>query len=244
MNNKAWYAIATIVIVGAAAYFVSGESLSGRFSPGSERDRGDRGAESSAPVPRSYSSEMSTPSGELQSTKDSAFSPEALPVNNNINRAQLAMLIAKTLDEGAGYGLGIYGYKDCANDLPASPGIYGTSNIHNVICYIKAMGIMSGYGDGSFKPYGTVTRAEAAQVFGKAFGPGSGASMPPPVIYADVKANDWFYGSVRWLVNSKVTDIVSSPKNNFFPGGLLTNGRAIYWMNNVKKNVPKSLWVK
>lgn len=59
---------------------------------------------------------------------------------------------------------------DLSNIMPSAPESFtdfseASSYAHDAIGYAHAMGIISGYEDGSLKPQGTATRAEVAQVF-------------------------------------------------------------------------------
>lgn len=260
MNKKAWYALSVLAVVIIGAWFATGSSFKGSYIPserppsipspfGSSDSPREERRGGGSPEARRGGGSPEAPATTLATTSTGyGWSPEAAPVNDNINRAQLAMLIGSALDQatvikvnGNTYmGAELPKYTNCANDLPMPPGQF--TNVHNVICYLVAKGIMGTYSDGSFKPFAPVTRAEAAKIFGLAFDPLSPQSLPNPTIYADVKVSDWFYSHVRWLVEAKVADVASSPANKFNPGVLLTNGRAIYWMNNVKKNVAKSKW--
>ena len=245
MNKKAWYALGVLVIVIAGAWFAVGSSFKGSWIP-SDRSQANRGDNRSAtPVPRGYSSEPKTPSGEPQPISK-AFSPEALPVNDNINRAQLAMLIFNTLDNGTKISLITDSiYTNCVSDLPVPPAKNGTANIDNVICYMMVNNIMKGYADGKFKPYDTVTRGEATKFFEEAFNHYSYYYKTTPAanpFYGDVSANAPYYTSIKWLVENSAQDIVANGKNSFFPSNMLSNGRAIYIVNKIKQNVPKQAW--
>ncbi len=241
MNNKIVVGVvALIVIVGGASILSSGSGSKGSFYDPSGRERG-RGA-----APQAYSSAaISSYPASSPAVAGTALSAEVLPVNDNITRVELAFLIYKTLDyKSSGLGVNTTGcFKDSKLTQYKNP--YDNLMGENAICMMVSKNIMGGYQDGTFKPFAYVNRAEAAKIFGAAFDQ-FGPTVPPSLngYYADVKNADWFYQSVAWLVNAKVADIVSSPKNNFFPAQNLSHGRALYWIANVKKNVPTSKWVK
>ena len=58
-------------------------------------------------------------------------------------------------------------------------------------------GVIDGYGDGSFHPYETVTRAQFASMLARAINPPQAWTSP----FADISQADWFYGSVAGLYN-------------------------------------------
>ena len=58
-------------------------------------------------------------------------------------------------------------------------------------------GVVDGYGDGSFHPYETVTRAQFASMLARAINPPQAWTSP----FADIVQADWYYGSVASLYN-------------------------------------------
>lgn len=66
---------------------------------------------------------------------------------------------------------------------------------------MSARGVLAGYGDGTFKPGKTLTRAEMAAVFSRLF------SIEPsdkPSCYQDVKEGNWFCGYIMALMDRGV----------------------------------------
>lgn len=242
MNKKIIFGIvAIIVVVGGASLLTSGDGTKGRFYDPSGRGRGR------SPVPQSYSSEpVSSYPTPNTAAAGVALSAELLPANDNITRVELAFLLYKTLDyKNAGLGVNTTGcFKDSKLTQYKNP--YDNLLGENAICMLVSKNILAGFSDSTFKPFNTVSRAEAAKIFQVAFDQTyTSQSGDSKAYYADVADNKvWFYPSVAWLVNAKVADIVSAPKNNFFPSQALTHARALYWIANVKKNVPTSKWVK
>lgn len=239
MNKKALIGIITVIVIVAGASVLSSGGLKGSFYDG------ERGDERRREEPPNFNGESEEKPEEDTSGTLTAISAEALPANENITRVELAFLIHKTLDYKA-WGIGPY-TAGCFNDSKITEYInfYDDYMAEVAICLMASKNIMASYEGGMFKPFGTVNRAEAAKIFQAAFDPEAKAAAPNPNgYYADVKNSDWFYDSVAWLVNSKVADVVSSPTNYFFPAEPLTHARALYWIKNVKKNVPTSKWVK
>lgn len=69
-------------------------------------------------------------------------------------------------------------------------------------------GVISGFGDGTFKPKQSMTRAELAKVIVLSMGLQANASYASS--FTDVKESDWFAGYVGALVNSGITQGTSS----------------------------------
>jgi hypothetical protein len=74
-------------------------------------------------------------------------------------------------------------------DVPASLWAYGD------IESLSGLGDISGYHDGSFKPGGTITRAEFVSILGKALK--LAAYDPAAPDFSDAAQGDWYYGSVE-----------------------------------------------
>lgn len=110
-----------------------------------------------------------------------------------------------------------------------------------VICYMVKKNIMPIYPDGTWKPFAKVTREEAAKVFIKVFDPK--ATVPPAAISAYTDSNS---DAVWILASDKIADTVAfkGPDSYFHPKKNLTTGRALFWIDNVKKNVPPAKWMK
>lgn len=237
MNKKAWLAIAVLIMVGGGAYYVSGRSVLGSFIP--SRDRAPQSSSSrnptDAPKSMSYTPEITTL--DVQ-PKPQAFTVEIAPKNDFITRSQLAYLLMKTVQN---YGSG--GVSSCGKDIDFKKPSSVTGYSFEYICAAVGKGIMPLDSNGNFNPYAYVNRAQAASYFHNAFDPLGGVdfkvSNPP---YKDTPIVNYPY--VVWLAYYKVGDIIQSPLNNFFPSTNLTIGRAFYWIENAKKNVPSSKWAQ
>ncbi len=64
---------------------------------------------------------------------------------------------------------------------------------------------INGYNDGSFKPQGNVTRAEACKIIATVTGSGKSADLAG--VYSDIKPQDWFYPYVSTLYALGALDI-------------------------------------
>ena len=90
---------------------------------------------------------------------------------------------------------------------------------------LKAVGIMEGYPDGSFRPEGEITRAEFAKIAVVALGLGDAAEVSRGVTrFPDVVSTHWATGYINLAVNRGI--LVGYPNGTFQPEGKLTNAEA------------------
>ena len=92
------------------------------------------------------------------------------------------------------------------------------------VAVLTGMDVLGGYPDGSFKPEGTLTRAEAAAVIcrimlGANVAESLSTSTAP---FADVKATNWAAGYIAYLKNLGVISGIGN--NKFNPQGTVTVG--------------------
>ncbi|MGA9525477.1 MAG: S-layer homology domain-containing protein [Myxococcaceae bacterium] len=92
----------------------------------------------------------------------------------------------------------------------------GTHQLANHIAMAKALGITSGYADGTFKPNNVLTRVELVSLLVRALG--VPLANPATPSFSDVKKTDWFYqvvetGRARGLL-SGYTDGTFRPNNS------------------------------
>jgi len=73
----------------------------------------------------------------------------------------------------------------------------------------SSKGLVTGYGDGSFKPDATITRAEFVVMISRVFG----YTVQTQISFKDVKASDWYSGALSKAV---AAGIVSGYDNNTF----------------------------
>ena len=88
------------------------------------------------------------------------------------------------------------------------------------VTVLTALDVLGGYPDGSFKPEGTLTRAEAAAVIcrimlGADVAESLSAGTAP---FADVKATNWAAGYLAYLKNLGVISGIGNNKYNQPPG--------------------------
>lgn len=104
--------------------------------------------------------------------------------------------------------------------IPDDPSGLNDISGHWAESYIRALvseGIVSGMGDGTFKPDRSVTRAEFVRMLASAAGVKDFSSYVDAG-FSDVKSGDWYAGCVNWAVSegiAKGTDISTfSPENS------------------------------
>ncbi|MDF1617475.1 S-layer homology domain-containing protein [Petrocella sp. FN5] len=103
--------------------------------------------------------------------------------------------------------------------------VVGTS-FEATVGKLKAVGIMQGYPDGTFKPEGEITRAEFAKIAVTALGLADAAEISRGTTrFPDVYLNHWATGFINVAVNRGL--IVGYPDGTFRPEGKLTNAEAV-----------------
>ncbi|MBD3360401.1 SH3 domain-containing protein [Candidatus Peregrinibacteria bacterium] len=106
--------------------------------------------------------------------------------NTTINRAELLKIIVEAVYENDEFNS--YQNENCFSDVP--PGEWFT----NYVCFGKAMGIVEGYGDGTFRPAREINFVEALKIAMNTFG------------YDYEETDPWYKGFVD-----------TASKNNFIP---------------------------
>jgi hypothetical protein len=100
--------------------------------------------------------------------------------------------------------------------------------------YLSTLGLISGYGDGTFGPDNTLTRAEAATLFeiSNGFDPTTlPDTAPVGCDFPDVSASDWFAG---WVWQACADGFMNGlADGNFGPADLLTRGQVVTIFNNI-----------
>lgn len=106
-----------------------------------------------------------------------------------------------------------------------NPDVTGT-DFEVAVAKLKAVGVMEGYPDGTFKPEGEITRAEFAKIAVVAMGLGDAAEASKGVTkFGDVTASHWASGYINLAVNRGL--VAGYPDGTYKPDGKLTNAEAI-----------------
>lgn len=220
-----------VVMVGALALTLNGSSLQGylnlRKSPPAD-GKGQvpppelKGADGKGGIPiKPFTIEP----------KPKPQSPEPVPANQVINRAELAKLIVTA----TGVPINTAGG-------PHFPDVSPTDWYYTYVETAANNFWMMGYPDGTFKPANTVNRAEGAKilsssVLAKCTSPSSYFVYP---YYIDVPSGVWFYDYVIKMADCKMVDVLPSKASYYYPAYLLSRGRAQYMIDNAKK----AGWIK
>lgn len=165
-----------------------------------------------------------------------------ISLNSNISKVELMKLLSVTLAEKVGDDLSLY---TCVPFSDEDPNAWYV----NYICYMYEKGFIKGNADGTFGLNKSISRAEAAKlfvaVFDKvkdpygliAFG-GDESKLPAP--YADVSNfQHWYFIFVYRAATLEIADVKAFVGAKFYPATALTQGRAQYWNNNLKKALDK-----
>jgi hypothetical protein len=113
--------------------------------------------------------------------------------NQNMTRAEFAAMLVqyleaedRTLEKTA---------SPAFTDVPRDSGAWYTEAVYT----LADAGVINGYGDGTFRPNGKITRAEAVQLLSRFFGRDETLSegLGQVCRFSDVKSSAWFYGAVQ-----------------------------------------------
>ena len=87
-------------------------------------------------------------------------------------------------------------------NVQSFPDVQSTQFFYNAVTDLSNRNVINGFKDGTFRPYQTVTRAEAAKMLSLALG--LEISNTKNSRFTDVKTSDWYYGYVSALVNAGI----------------------------------------
>ena len=96
---------------------------------------------------------------------------------------------------------------------------------YGYVRYLYCRGAVSGYGDGTFKPYNNTTRGQLCKIVVLGFG--QTIYTPPTPTFRDVPANDVFYPFVETAYHNNLVTGYSCGGTclEFRPGNLVTRGQ-------------------
>lgn len=95
-----------------------------------------------------------------------------------------------------------------------------TDYFYKAVESLASREIVNGYGDGTYRPYASITRAHAAKILALVLGLDTTNVQNPG--FTDVKTTDWYYGSVAALANA---GIMKGSGNTFKPSAKLTRAQ-------------------
>ncbi|MBE1556436.1 S-layer homology domain-containing protein [Sporosarcina limicola] len=143
--------------------------------------------------------------GMISGYSDGSFKP-----NKNITRQDAAKLLALSL------GLDTVNVKN-----PGFKDVSKTSPNYGYIAALVEAGIISGYEDNTFKPDGSLSRAQMAKIIVLGFEFVEKGSVKLP--FSDINAKQWHVEYVRTLYSKKITTGTTPTK--FSPNALVTRGQ-------------------
>ena len=97
---------------------------------------------------------------------------------------------------------------------------------YDALQWAVGVGIIKGFDDGSFRPDGSVTRAQLVTILYRS----QDAAKPSAasVSFSDVPGNAWFTDAVRWAVKNSITNGTSP--NKFSPNDTCTTAQVITFL--------------
>ncbi|MDM5280856.1 S-layer homology domain-containing protein [Paenibacillus silvae] len=129
--------------------------------------------------------------GIMNGLSSSVFAPEG-----SITRAQMATIAYRWLQKQEANTAATSDSADTAATVASFTDVPADLWAAEAIAYVQSAGLMTGYQDGSFKPDGKLTRAEAVKVLNVLFkrSPLTGAATPS---FSDVPATHWAYTDIE-----------------------------------------------
>lgn len=149
--------------------------------------------------------------GYINGTSDTAFQPAG-----SVTRAQFAAFLYRlagspeTSDTGA--------FSDTAS-------VSGGADFAKAIAWAAEQGITQGFGDGTFRPYQTVTREQAVAFLHRYM---KGLTNTGSSKFTDVKDGSWYAADINWGVANGI--INGYADNSFGVGDNTTRGQAVQFI--------------
>ena len=149
--------------------------------------------------------------GYINGTSDTAFQPAG-----SVTRAQFAAFLYRlagspeTSDTGA--------FSDTAS-------VSGGADFAKAIAWAAEQGIAQGFGDGTFRPYETVTREQAVAFLHRYM---KGLTNTGSSKFTDVKDGSWYAADINWGVANGI--INGYADNSFGVGDNTTRGQAVQFI--------------
>ncbi len=101
------------------------------------------------------------------------------------------------------------------------------SNVGKAVSEMQQRGYIQGFGDGTFRPDATLTRAEFVTIINKMYG----YSVKAENIFTDVRESDWFYGDV--LAGFQAGYIKGMGDGRFAPNEAVTREQVCVMLNSI-----------
>ena len=144
--------------------------------------------------------------------------------NHNITRAEVATIFYRLLTDRARavYGTDVNSFRDVSSG----------SWYNEAVSTFSSMGILNGYGDGTFKPNEPITRAELTSIAVRFFDYAAAYRGA----FSDVTAGDWFAGSVQ--AASDLGLVGGYPDGTFRPDAYITRAETVAIVNRMLGRAP------
>ena len=157
--------------------------------------------------------------GIVSGCSDGSYHPE-----DNLTRAQFCKLAV--LAEGHGDKINAGAYRTLFSDVPGSNWAAPYVNL----AYEE--GLVSGYGDGTFRPDETATRAQVVTLLYRIAGePAVDDSKALP--FTDVNLESWYGSALRWAYQNGITTGVSA--DTFAPDDCVTREQLVSFLARYAK---------
>lgn len=121
-----------------------------------------------------------------------------------------------TTAEGT-YGYGLTGETTAETETAAFTDVVAEAWYAEYVDYAVENGIMSGMGDGTFAPTGTMTRAQMCQIIYNLAGT---PAVTGSATYADVDAAAWYADAVNWCIENNIA--AARSEESFAPTAAVT----------------------
>ena len=128
-----------------------------------------------------------------------------------------------------------FDYSNCPKDSNCPIAQFKDASVtawyHNAVHFCLDNGLMSGNGDGTFSPSGTLNRATVVQLLYNMEGKPSDVG---PVIFSDVPATAWYADAVRWAASNDI--VAGNGDGTFSPESPITREQMAVIFRNFAQN--------
>ena len=168
-----------------------------------------------------------------------AMAAAAKQMNPDITHDEfLALLEETSADHGeegydTAYGNGVVNFDAFAKKITFSDVLDPEAWYYDSVYWAYNKGVTSGYGEGTFRPYADLTRAQTVAFLYKMAG--SPDTTGSEITFSDVKAGEWYEDAVKWAVANEITHGYGN--GTFAPNAKCTRAMIVTFIANYAKNV-------
>lgn len=156
--------------------------------------------------------------GIISGYPDLSFKPDG-----TLNRAEMVKIMSLT-----------YNKANPANIFESVRGQYNTACFNDItmnkwyteyVCYAKAMGILQGYPDGSFRPEQPISRVEALKIVLNSMDitVETLGTEPPKNYFTDTDPNEWY---APYIATAYFNNLIEEKSGNYYPAKSILRGEA------------------